>query len=190
MRRQWNDRQAPRIGIDIGRVIMNAPPEDLMLDEAKFLSAPAVPLAFRTIVQLSRRWFAGGARIWLVSKCRRLQARQNVRMWLERRSFFEQTSIPRDHLEFCDQNREKGPIAEHLKLLIFLDDSLEVLLAMPLVKHRILFRPDPAEVRRFGCIPPEIRVIERTWRENGLVIGEIMADAREGHSGSRRRKER
>lgn len=157
-------RNPPRLGLDIGRVTIDGQPEDLSRDDGSFLKVPAVPLVMQCVHRLVERRY-GPEGVWLVSQCRRDQARRNVRMWLEGHDFFGRTGITREQVIFCDTNAEKAGIAQRLKLTDFIDDSLEVLRGMSFVPNRVLFRPNPSEVRRFGGVIPEgIRVVERGWR--------------------------
>lgn len=165
--------------LDAGRVITDGLLEDLIRDEASFLSAVRpVPLAYRSVAQEVERRF--GDRVWIVSKCRRESARRLVRAWLEKKGFFDQTGVPREHVQFCNTNQEKAPIIRRLGGTVVVDDSLEVHLHLPFAPHRILFRPDPKEVARalrmfdLRQIPEEITVVERGWRNVNQTIAELL----------------
>jgi hypothetical protein len=82
--------RVPRLGVDIGRVIIHGDGPDTSFiggSEADALKAPAMSGAFEALARLTT-FFDG--RVWLVSKCGpRIQAR--TRAWLAARRFFERT---------------------------------------------------------------------------------------------------
>ena len=100
------------------------------------LRTPPVHGALEAIADLTAR-FEG--RVWLVSKCGpRVQAR--TRTWLAHHRFFERTGIARDNLHFCRDRRDKAPICARLGIGLFVDDRVDVLLAMEgVVAERFLF---------------------------------------------------
>jgi hypothetical protein len=129
----------PRLGVDIGRVLIEGDGPDTSFiggSEEDALRAPAVAGAFEAVARLVRRY---EGRVWLVSKCGpRVQAR--TRRWLDARSFFEATGVPRDNVRFCRERKEKAPICVDLGITCFVDDREDVLLAMAgAVPARILF---------------------------------------------------
>ncbi|MGZ3477667.1 MAG: hypothetical protein ACXWUG_30560 [Polyangiales bacterium] len=133
------------IGIDIGRVLIAGDGPDTSFlghDESAAMRAPEMPGAFEAVTRLVER-FDGNA--WLVSKCgARIEAR--TRRWLEARRFFERTGMPRDHLRFCRERREKAGIAVDLGIDRFVDDRADVLRHMRgLVPTLVLFGADAAE---------------------------------------------
>jgi hypothetical protein len=141
----------PRLGVDIGRVIIEGDGPDTSFvggSEEEALRAPEVRGAFEALTRLRPHF---GGRIWLVSKCgKRVEAR--TRLWLARRRFFETTGIDAEHLVFCRARPEKAPICEALGITCFVDDRWDVLAAMAgVVPHRILFG---AEVAPEGGVIP------------------------------------
>jgi hypothetical protein len=141
----------PRLGVDIGRVIIEGDGPDTSFvggSEEEALRAPEVRGSFEALTRL-RLHFVG--RIWLVSKCgKRVEAR--TRRWLAQRRFFETTGIDPEHLIFCRARPEKAPICEALGITCFVDDRWDVLAAMVgVVPHRILFG---AEVAPEGSVIP------------------------------------
>ena len=88
----------PRLGIDIGRVIIDGPAHPGGRDTAFFsgddeamLATPEMAGAVAAISRLVPRFHG---RVWLVSKCGpRTQAR--TRRWLAGRDFFGRTGLPR-----------------------------------------------------------------------------------------------
>ena len=178
--RQTRSLKDETLILDAGGVIMEGLPEDLTRDEESFLfTVRPVPLAYRGVAQEVKRRF--GQRVWIVSKCRREQAQRNVRAWFEKRGFFDQTGVLREHVEFCDTNAGKAPIIRRLRGTVVVDDSLEVHLHLPFVRHRILFRPDPEEVGRalrefhLAKVPDEITMVPRGWRNVNQTIAELLS---------------
>jgi hypothetical protein len=161
----------PRLGVDIGRVIIEGDGPDTSFvggSEEEALRAPEVRGAFEALTRLRLHF---GGRIWLVSKCgKRVEAR--TRLWLARRRFFETTGIEPEHLTFCRARPEKAPICEALGITCFVDDRLDVLAAMAgVVPHRILF--GVASVPDGGVIPAptweqaEIRILSVSSYQGG-----------------------
>lgn len=147
------------LGIDIGRVIIGGEGADTQFldgDEASALATPAVVGAFDAVAELMRL-FDGS--VWLVSKAGpRIQAR--TRRWLDERRFFDATGVPRDHLRFCRERREKAEHALALGLTHFIDDRFDVLRHLEgIVPHRFLFGP---QRRPYTCGPTLTHV--RDWR--------------------------
>src|SRR5262245_3779018 len=89
----------PRLGVDIGRVIIHGDGPDTSFiggSEADALKAPAISGALEALARLNT-FFEG--RVWLVSKCGpRVQSR--TRAWLGEHRFFERTGIAPDHVHF------------------------------------------------------------------------------------------
>jgi hypothetical protein len=134
-----HDSLQPRLGIDIGRVIVAGDGPDTSFvggsdDDA--LRAPPVEGAIEAIARL-RAHYEG--RVWLVSKCGpRVEAR--TRRWLEQRRFFAATGVAPDHVRFCRTRPEKAPICLALGITCFIDDRQDVLAAMGgVVATRLLF---------------------------------------------------
>jgi hypothetical protein len=119
----------PRLGIDIGKVIINGPAHPgggdtafFQGDEATMLATPEMPGAAASIRRLSALF---GGRVWLVSKCGpRVQAR--TLRWLDGHGFYERAGIPRENVRFCLTRQEKRPHCEELGLTHFVDDHPEV----------------------------------------------------------------
>lgn len=142
--------ETPRLGIDIGRVIIDGSSHPTGDDTAFFkggidnaLRTPAMPGAFASIARLAGL-FEG--RVWLVSKCgERVEAR--TRQWLVHHRFFERTAIDPGHLRFCRQRPEKAIHCAELEITHFIDDRPDVLEALDgIVAYRYLFGPQRAAV--------------------------------------------
>ncbi len=133
-----------RLGIDIGRVIINGTtgPGDTSFfagDTAAMLRTPAVPDAFETIARLVPLF----SQTWLISKCGpRVQQRSLT--WLHHHNFFTRTGIPADHVRFCLQRPQKAIHCADLAITHFVDDKPDVITAVqPVVQHAYLFTTWP-----------------------------------------------
>lgn len=146
----------PRLGIDIGRVIIR--PDDLLgPQDTKFLGStraeamktPPNHDAFEVIRELVPLFES----TWLVSKCGE-SVQHKSRAWLDHHRFWEATGIPRGNLRFCLTRRGKAPHCEELGITHFIDDRADVHQHLEgLVPHRFLFGPQPEGVRTWGAIP-------------------------------------
>jgi hypothetical protein len=144
----------PRLGIDIGRVIIDGPAHaqggDTAFftgDEATMLATPEVPGAVAAVARLVTRF---DGRVWLVSKCGpRIQAR--TRRWLDAHDFYRRTGLPPDHLRFCRTRADKRLHCEQLELTHFIDDHPEVHAAIRgAVDHQYFFGPQRRPVPDYG----------------------------------------
>lgn len=155
----------PRLGIDIGRVIINGPahPEGgdtafFTGDESAMLATPEVPGAVGAIARLVNL-FEG--RVWLVSKCgEETQAR--TERWLDAHDFYRRTGLARDHVVFCRARPEKRMHCERLGLTHFVDDHPEVHEAVRgAVSHQFFFGPQRSPVPSYGSHTPTWADVER-----------------------------
>src|SRR5260370_6150547 len=135
----------PRLGIDIGRVIIDGSSHPaggdtafFSGDEATMLATPEMPGSVAAIARLVTL-FAG--RAWLVSKCGpRVQGR--TLRWLDAHDFYRRTGVPRDNVLFCRARPEKRAHCEALGLTHFIDDHPEVHAAIRgAVDHQYFFGP-------------------------------------------------
>jgi hypothetical protein len=157
----------PRLGIDIGKVIINGPGHpgggDTAFfegDEATMLATPEMDGAFGAIRRLNGL-FAG--RVWLVSKCGPRVQERSLR-WLNAHDFYQRTGIPRDHVRFCLTRPEKRPICEELGLTHFVDDHPEVHDAIRgSVSRNYFFGPQADTVPSWGIHAP-------TWADAEQLI--------------------
>jgi len=164
----------PRLGIDIGRVIINGPADSradtgfFTGDEAALLATPEVPGAVDAIARLLRRF---DGRVWLVSKCGpRVQAR--TQQWLTGHDFFARTGLPAEQVRFCRRRVEKRAHCVALGLTHFVDDRPEVHAAIKgVVTHQYLFGPQAQPV-------PDYAVPALTWADVERLIEESLAACR------------
>jgi hypothetical protein len=154
----------PRLGVDIGRVIIDGPAHPrgdtafFAGDEATMLSTPEVRGSIDALRRLVGR-FEG--RVWLVSKCGpRVQAR--TERWLAAHDFFARTGLPRDHVRFCRERVEKRAHCEELGLTHFVDDHPEVHAAIRgAVRYQYFFGPQRHPVPDYGEAAPTWADVER-----------------------------
>ncbi len=152
----------PRLGIDIGRVLIHGDgPDSSFLgssDEAA-MRAPAMAGAFEAIAELVTTF---ERQVWLVSKCGpRIEAR--TRRWLAHQRFHDRTGLRVENVRFCRERRDKAPICAELDIDTFVDDRHDVLAAMAgVVVHRFLF--GAVSSRDPGVVPVP------TWAEALVAI--------------------
>ena len=133
----------PRLGIDIGRVIIDGSSHPnggdtafFSGDEATLLATPEMPGAFDAIARLVTA-FEG--RAWLVSKCGPTVQERSLR-WLAAHEFHRRTGLPAGNVRFCRRRADKRGHCEELGLTHFVDDHPEVHLAIRgTVEHQYLF---------------------------------------------------
>jgi hypothetical protein len=125
-----NTQRKPVLGIDIGRVIMNAADASGRADtsflsgtDEDALATPASEGAFEAIAELVRA-FEG--KVWLVSKCGP-RVQQRTLRWLKRHRFFELTGVRQDRVRFCLKRPEKRDHCAAIGATYFVDDRLDVL---------------------------------------------------------------
>lgn len=167
----------PRLGIDIGRVIIDgsshpdgADTAFFQGDEATMLATPEMADAVYSIAILVRA-FEG--RVWLVSKCGpRIQER--TLRWLRGHDFYGRTGMDPGHVRFCRERAEKRGHCEELDITHFVDDRVDVHTAIHgVVDHQYLFGPHGGAVPAFTTHVPTWRQarahIEATLRHYGTV---------------------
>jgi hypothetical protein len=170
---------APKLGVDIGRVIIHGDGPDTNFiggSDADAMDAPPMAGVLEALARLCAR-FEG--RVWIVSKCGpRIEARS--RAWLRAHRFFETTAIPHKNIRFCKSRKEKAPICLDLGIDFFVDDRIDVLLPMAaIVAHRFLF--GAASSPQQGIVPVP------TWAVAEAAICRILDEeelvgVREGFS--------
>ena len=157
----------PRLGIDIGRVIIDGSSHPdggdtafFSGDEATMLATPEIPHAVGTIAKLVDRF---DGRVWLVSKCGPKVQGRTLR-WLDGHDFYGRTGLDPEHVRFCRQRPEKRIHCEQLRLTHFVDDRPDVHEAIRgTVEHHYLFGPQPRGVPDYAEHTP-------TWTQAGRLI--------------------
>jgi hypothetical protein len=144
----------PRLGVDIGRVIIDGSAHPaggdtafFTGDEATMLATPEVPGAVEAI---SRLVLLFDGHVWLVSKCgARVQAR--TERWLAAHDFFRRSGMCEGNLRFCRRRADKRDHCLELGLTHFVDDHPEVHEAIRgAVIHQYYFGPQARPVPSYG----------------------------------------
>ncbi len=168
-------RRKPRLGIDIGRVIIDGPSHpgggDTAFfegDEATMQATPEMAGAVESIARLTRLL---NGQVWLVSKCGpRVQAR--TLRWLDGHDFYQRTGLPRGHVRFCLTRPEKRGHCLDLGLTHFVDDHPEVHAAIRgAVDHQYVFGPQTQPVPGYAAAAP-------TWADAERLIEDSLAGYR------------
>ena len=163
-------RHESRLGIDLGRVIING---DGGRGDTSFFAGteedatrtPAVPGALATIAALTAMF---ERRVWLVSKCGpKVQSR--TRRWLRHHDFWRVTGVYETNLRFCLERKDKALHCKQNRISHFIDDRVDVHEHLAgVVERRYLFGPQRAGTRVPAGVIPVL-----TWadvaREFGLV---------------------
>jgi hypothetical protein len=176
----------PRLGIDIGLVIINGPAHPgggdtafFQGDEATMLATPEMAGAVEAIARLMRLF---GGQVWLVSKCGpRVQAR--TLRWLDGHDFYQRTTLPPDHVRFCRTRPGKRIHCQQLALTHFIDDHPEVHAAIRgTVDHQYFFGPQPRPVPGYGIHAPTWTDLEQLI-EASLALNQRTITRPEGERG-------
>lgn len=164
-----NHERTPRLGIDIGRVIIDGSSHpnggDTAFfdgDETTMLATPEMPGAFDAIAQLVDVF---DGQVWLVSKCGpRVRAR--TERWLAAHHFHGHTGVAPTHMRFCRRRPEKRQHCLDLGLTHFVDDHPEVHRAiLGTVDHQFFFGPQRKPVPDYGVHVSDWRVARDAIRD-------------------------
>lgn len=145
--------QEPRLGVDIGRVLIHGDGPDTSFvggtdDDA--LRTPPLPGALESLARLVEL-FEG--RVWLVSKCGK-RVEQRSRAWLAHHDAYARTGLAPERVLFCRDRADKAPLAQKLGLQLFVDDRVDILCSMEgLVAHRFLFGAERSPARGLTPVP-------------------------------------
>src|SRR5215831_11035774 len=143
-----------RLGIDIGRVIIDGSSHPaggdtafFAGDEATMLATPEMPGSVAAITRLVALF---DGRVWLVSKCGPAVQDKTLR-WLDAHEFHGRTALPRDQVRFCRARADKRIHCVDLGLTHFVDDHPEVHEAIRgCVEHQYFFGPQRLPVPPYG----------------------------------------
>jgi len=161
----------PRLGIDIGRVIIDGPAHPgggdtafFRGDEAALLATPEVEGAVEVIARLVELF---GGRVWLVSRCGPVVQARTLR-WLDGHDFYRRTGLPPEHVRFCRTWPDKRDHCEELALTHFVDDHPKVHEAIRgTVDYQYFFGPQ----KRL----PDYGIHALTWAEAGdMIAGSLV----------------
>ncbi len=136
------------LGVDIGGVIIDRvrnDNSDTSFFSDNYLRTSAVRGAFQAIARI-REHFDG--QVYLVSKCGESVERK-TRLWLVNMNFYGLTGLRETNVHFCRTRAGKAPICVRLGITHFVDDRLEVLSYLTMVKKKYLFQPNEKEVEKF-----------------------------------------
>ncbi|MEK7211914.1 MAG: hypothetical protein AAB731_04735, partial [Patescibacteria group bacterium] len=110
-----------KLGVDIGRVIIDRPRDAPRAQTGDALLADVVPDAIISLHRLATERFHD--RIFLVSKCGARRQEETL-LWLIKSRFYDLTGIWPSHTYFCRQRHEKADICRNLGITHFVDDRL------------------------------------------------------------------
>src|SRR5215470_15559455 len=103
-------RREPRLGVDIGRVIIDGPAHPaggdtafFQGDEATMLATPEMDGAVPAIARLVARF---DGRVWLISKCGPVVQARTLR-WLDGHDFYRRTGLAPSSVFFCRTRPDK-----------------------------------------------------------------------------------
>ncbi len=119
----------PRLGIDIGRVIIGpvvggkADTSFLGGSFERAMQTPPAEGALENIKELTGQF---NKRVWLVSKCGK-NVQRKTRAWLRYWKFFEETGVPPGNVRFCLERPQKAGHCKQLLITHFVDDRKDVL---------------------------------------------------------------
>jgi hypothetical protein len=132
-----NKEIAPRVvGIDFGDTIFYK-----LEDHSKIIFDNAIRVILRmtddphTIVHI-------------ISRVNEEQEHRGIK-WMTDTDFLAQINLPRDHVHFCRERRDKADIARALKVTHHIDDRPEVMAHMERSIYKYLFRPNPVDLTAF-----------------------------------------
>lgn len=163
----------PRLGVDIGRVIIDGSSHPcggdtafFTGDEATMLATPEMPGAFAALSDLVRMF---DGRVWLVSKCGARVQDRTLR-WLAAHKIYARTGLRPDQVVFCRARPDKRVHCLDLGLTHFVDDHPEVHAALEgAVRHQYFFGPQRRPVPAYGRHAP-------TWAEaSSLIAADLPA---------------
>jgi hypothetical protein len=162
----------PRLGIDIGRVIIDGSNHPYGGDTAFFdgddralQATPELPGAVESIGRLVQL-FSG--QVWLVSKCGS-RVQQRTLLWLRGHRFHARTGLPLANVRFCRYREDKRIHCVDLGLTHFVDDRPDVHAAVQdVVTYQYLFGPQSGR-------PPAYVTSVSDWPElEGLITGTLI----------------
>ena len=157
----------PRLGIDIGRVIIDGQAHpgggDTAFFEGDEAALLATPEMAGSVAAIERLVSLFAAEVWLVSKCGpRVQAR--TLRWLAGHDFYRRTGLSAVNVRFCLTRPDKRTHCEQLGLTHFVDDHPEVHAAIRgCVEHQYFFGPQREPVPGYG-------IHVRDWPETEALI--------------------
>lgn len=160
----------PRLGIDIGNVLMSGDNDALFgpgsgsYSEQAMLDIPEVSGATETIGRLVQLF--GPDNVWLVSKAHK-NTEAKTQRWLLYNSVYHRTGLDELHAWFCRARPDKATICKYLGISYFVDDLPDVLFPMKgIVANRYLFGPQQKAAPDGVTSVPDWAAAEKSIRED------------------------
>lgn len=72
--------------------------------------------------------------------------------------------MPKNNLYFCWRNKDKASLCKTLEITHFVDDSIDVLRHLRIVKYRYALNPKKKEVNRYPETIKSITIV-KSWEE-------------------------
>ena len=103
--------------------------------------------------------------VHIISRVNEEQERRGIK-WMADVDFLGQVNLPRDHVHFCRERKDKADIARALKVTHHIDDRPEVMAHMDVSIYKYLFRPNPTDLMAYynQLQRHHVKVI-KTWVE-------------------------
>lgn len=133
----------PRIGFDIGRVLIHSgegrhDTSFLSGSDEDAMRTPPMQGAFEVVREIND---LVEGRTWLISKCGPKIQQRSLR-WLRHHRFHETTGLRRDRVVFCRKRADKAPHCKRLGLVVFVDDRPDIHRFLEgIVPVRVLYGP-------------------------------------------------
>jgi hypothetical protein len=156
----------PRLGIDIGRVIIgpvhevdsqgNATHDTPFVHVSKItdeqnLNMPPAEGIWVYVPDLLAKFRRRGGDVWLVSKARSKRTRDLTIAWLAHHEFANRTGLGVDRIIFTDERKQKVEVCKLYGINHFIDDRVDCLEPMiGLVPVRVLFGKQGASALRWA----------------------------------------
>lgn len=145
------------LGIDIGGVIAENRRDGTQDTSMRknYLETPVMPNAIKRIFQL-QAYFKDR---FIVSRAGPNTQRRS-KEWLSHIEFYNYTMFNPNNVYYCFERIDKKRFVKSFGITHFIDDRAEVLAPMD-IKHKLLFRPDEANLR---LKEPDMTVVQ-SWDE-------------------------
>jgi hypothetical protein len=103
--------------------------------------------------------------VHIISRVNEEQEARGIK-WMAETGFLEQINLPREHVHFCRERKDKATIARALKVTHHIDDRPEVMAYMDVSIYKYLFRPNPDDLTAFynELRKHHVKVV-KTWLE-------------------------
>lgn len=155
----------PRIGIDVGGVIIDRVKNDhtdTSFFSDNYLATSAVPGAFEGITQLVRQF--GSKNVFIVSKCGQV-VQDKTCHWLEHHDFYATTGFLPENAHFCRERYDKLLLCQQLGITDMVDDRMEVLsYLVGHIPNLVLFQGQPDEMAKYLDQLKHVHPVQ-TWAE-------------------------